>query len=246
MKKEALQPHAIKEDQLKKIINEGANTITGSGINKGVDIMGKLMSKLGIGAKDAAAIAGNMWQESHFNPAALEKHPERANRNKQTTANDEWEEILNKRFKMSQDDDKTHDLTKGGYGLIQWTDSRRRDIENYISSDQHPADIDNQLDFLGHELRGTESGKWELVSKKNSIADKTHTFHIEVERSASKDSVNRIDAAEKIYDEYIKTKVEKSKKKSPKMEPSNRYYKEIPSDRLGTGGDFQPQRHIKK
>jgi hypothetical protein len=237
----------ITEDQLKKIINEGKNTITGSGINKGVGMMGKLMSKLTIGAKDAAAIAGNMWHESHFNPAALEKHPERANRNKQTTANDEWEEILNKRFKMSQDDDKTHDLTKGGYGLIQWTASRRRDIENYINSDQHPADIDNQLDFLRSEIiGGTEKGNWELVLDKSSLADKTHTFHIEVERSASTDSSNRIDAAEKIYNKYIKTKVEKSKKKFPKMEPSNRYYKEIPSDRLGTGGDFHPQRHIKK
>lgn len=202
----------ITEDQLKKIINEGANTITGSGINKGVDIMSKLISKLGIGAKDAAAIAGNMWHESHFNAAALEKHPERANRNEQPTANKEWKEILNKRFKMSQDDAKTHDLTKGGYGLIQWTASRRRDIENYISRDQHPADIDTQIDFLGHELRGTESGNWKKVGEKNSIADKTHTFHIKVERSASRDSVNRIDAAEKIYDEYIKNGSDSNKK----------------------------------
>lgn len=44
--------------------------------------------------------------------------------------------------------------SRGGYGLIQWTGPRRRQLEAYAGD--KVADLDTQLDFLVHELKTTE------------------------------------------------------------------------------------------
>ena len=213
----------ITESQLKTLINEGSNTITPEGISKGVNMVKKLMSKLGIGAKDASAIAGNMWQESHFNPAAMFGN----------TVRD-----------PESDPQMERDAAKKAYGLIQWANVRREALKDKSKEDnRHPADLNFQLDYLKHELEGGESSKFDKVKDEKSVSDKAKTFSAKVERSGETDHSNRIDAAEKIYDEYVKSKKGiKNKIDYPKIEPSRVHYKEIPSDRLGSGGNFQPYR----
>jgi hypothetical protein len=213
----------ITESQLKTLINEGSNTITSDGISKGVNMVKKLMSKLGIGAKDASAIAGNMWHESHFNPAAMYGQTYR------TPLSDPEEE---------------RSAAKKAYGLIQWANVRREALKDKSKEDnRHPANTNFQLDYLKQELEGGESSNFDKVKNEINVSDKAKTFSIKVERSGESDHSNRIDAAEKIYDEYIKSKKEiKTKIDYPKIEPSRVYYKEVPSDRLGSGGNFQPYR----
>lgn len=45
--------------------------------------------------------------------------------------------------------------SRGGFGLIQWTGPRRRQLEAYAGN--NVADVDTQLDFLVHELNTSES-----------------------------------------------------------------------------------------
>ncbi|MGB1215746.1 MAG: phage tail tip lysozyme, partial [Pikeienuella sp.] len=45
--------------------------------------------------------------------------------------------------------------SRGGFGLIQWTGPRRRQLEAYAGSNL--ADMDTQLDFLVHELNTSEA-----------------------------------------------------------------------------------------
>jgi len=184
----------ITESQLKTIINEGSNTITPEGISKGVNMVKKLMIKLGIGAKDASAIAGNMWQESHFNPAAMFGE---TNRTPKSDPQDERDEA------------------KRAYGLIQWANVRREALKNKSKEDnKHPADLNFQIDYLKQELEGGEKNNFDKVKNEINVSDKAKTFSTKVERSGGTDHSNRIDAAEKIYDEYLKTK--KSEIEKPK------------------------------
>ncbi|MEY1555330.1 phage tail tip lysozyme [Yoonia sp. R2331] len=44
--------------------------------------------------------------------------------------------------------------SRGGFGLIQWTGPRRRQLEAFAGD--RVADVDTQLDFLVHELGTTE------------------------------------------------------------------------------------------
>jgi hypothetical protein len=213
----------ITESQLKTIINEGTNTITPEGIKKGVSMVKQLMSKLGIGAKDASAIAGNMWHESHFNPAAMFGKTNRT--------------------PLSDPEEERNAATRA-YGLIQWANVRREALKDKSKEDgKHPASLGFQIDYLKQELEGGESSNFNSVKGEKNVSDKAKTFSAKVERSGETDHSNRIDAAEKIYDEYIKTKKDiKNKNEYPNIKPSRVQYKEIPSDRLGSGGNFQPYR----
>lgn len=48
--------------------------------------------------------------------------------------------------------------SRGGFGLSQWTGPRRVALENFASArGQAPSDLNTQLDFLLHELEGSES-----------------------------------------------------------------------------------------
>ncbi|WP_217354813.1 phage tail tip lysozyme [Ruegeria atlantica] len=48
--------------------------------------------------------------------------------------------------------------SRGGYGLLQWTGSRRAALEQFAAQRGKPvSDLDTQLDFLVHELQGSEA-----------------------------------------------------------------------------------------
>lgn len=69
----------------------------------------------------AAAIAGNIQQESSFNPNNLNQG-------------------------------------EGAYGLIQWRQDRRQALEDFARQrGTDPSDPYTQLDFIGHEMRGSEA-----------------------------------------------------------------------------------------
>ena len=70
----------------------------------------------------AAALVGNMMQESSLNPSALNQK-------------------------------------EGAFGLMQWRLDRRKALEDFARGQgKDPSDFTTQLDFIGHEMAGPESG----------------------------------------------------------------------------------------
>lgn len=54
--------------------------------------------------------------------------------------------------------------SRGGFGLMQWTGPRRRNLEAYAAQRGIPAsDPDLQMDFLVMELQGPERRAWEAI-----------------------------------------------------------------------------------
>ena len=51
--------------------------------------------------------------------------------------------------------------SRGGFGLIQWTGPRRRELEAFAGD--RVADLDTQLDFLVQELNTTERGARDAI-----------------------------------------------------------------------------------
>ena len=58
--------------------------------------------------------------------------------------------------------------------------------------------------------------------------------------------ISRKDNSIKIKDKISGISDDVEKKDVPKIKPIDNYYKEIPSDRLGNGGSFQPLKTIKQ
>jgi hypothetical protein len=53
---------------------------------------------------------------------------------------------------------------RGGFGLMQWTGPRRRQLEAFAAErGVAPADPDLQMDFLVMELQGPESRAWQSI-----------------------------------------------------------------------------------
>jgi Phage tail lysozyme len=54
--------------------------------------------------------------------------------------------------------------SRGGFGLMQWTGPRRRQLEAFAAErGVAPADPDLQMDFLVMELQGPESRAWQSI-----------------------------------------------------------------------------------
>lgn len=70
-----------------------------------------------------------------------------------------------------------------GTGLVQWDGSRRTDLKKF-AEDKGKSwdDMDTQLDFLMHELQGSEKGAYEKLKEAESLEDKTETFMKRFER----------------------------------------------------------------
>lgn len=60
--------------------------------------------------------------------------------------------------------------SRGGFGLAQWTGSRRTALENFAAQQGKPvSDPDLQMDFLLHELNGSHAGAFsEIMSTRNA------------------------------------------------------------------------------
>jgi hypothetical protein len=55
--------------------------------------------------------------------------------------------------------------SRGGYGLMQWTGPRRRELEAFAAAKGVPVSDPNlQMDFLMTELQGPEASAWSKIS----------------------------------------------------------------------------------
>ena len=75
---------------------------------------------------------------------------------------------------------------RGGYGLAQWTGSRQQDLIRFAGSPQAAASLDTQLQFLSHELRGTERRALESLRQAQSPEEAAVVFDRDFERSGVK------------------------------------------------------------
>lgn len=54
--------------------------------------------------------------------------------------------------------------SRGGFGLMQWTGPRRRQLEAFAAQrGLPPSDAELQMDFILHELQGSESRAWQAI-----------------------------------------------------------------------------------
>jgi len=91
----------------------------------------------------------------------------------------------------------------GGYGLAQWTGSRRTDLVNYANATNQPVDsLDTQYGFLSQELNGDQASSLAAVRNTNNVTDATVAFQNTYERpkAATAHTDQRIAAANNAYD----------------------------------------------
>ncbi|WP_299949071.1 phage tail tip lysozyme [uncultured Ruegeria sp.] len=67
--------------------------------------------------------------------------------------------------------------SRGGFGLAQWTGPRRVALEQFAQQrGSNVSDIDTQLDFLVHELQGTESSAGQSILSTRNASDAAQTI----------------------------------------------------------------------
>lgn len=93
----------------------------------------------------------------------------------------------------------------GAFGLVQWLDGRRARLEAFASSKGQPAsDVDVQLDFIFHELHGTESAAYQsirLAEATGSLEATVKAVAVHYERMGAHEIAleNRIAYARSVY-----------------------------------------------
>lgn len=102
------------------------------------------LKSIGVTKQGAAGLIGNILGESGANPSALE-HKEKP--------------IIG---------------GTGGIGIVQWTASRRRNLEKAAANDATKiVDLNFQLQFLGNELQQSYSGVLSKLKSSTSLEDST-------------------------------------------------------------------------
>lgn len=67
--------------------------------------------------------------------------------------------------------------SRGGYGLMQWTGPRRKQLESYAASHgSNVSDLDTQLDFLVYELQGPEKAAYQKTLAAGNAGDAAAAF----------------------------------------------------------------------
>ena len=69
------------------------------------------------------------------------------------------------------------------YGLAQWRDSRRENLKDY--SGKEPSNLDQQLEFVAHELNTTEKGALKELKAQSTVKDSAMSFAKRYERPAT-------------------------------------------------------------
>lgn len=159
-------------DKLKSKFGKSKKPRFGRGEDVGEHIWNYLSSK-GLGSLAIAGIMGNMQQESGFNPKVMEGGGE---------------------------SDEVNLDSDGGYGLCQWSFSRKQDLANFAQSQgKSSGDLETQLDFMLSELsRGDTISK---MDNAGSAGQAAYIFHSDFERSADGPEViqNRMNNAEQAF-----------------------------------------------
>lgn len=159
-------------DNLKSKFGKSKKPQFGRGEDVGEHIWNYLSNK-GLGSLAIAGIMGNMQQESGFNPKVMEGGGE---------------------------SDEVNLDSDGGYGLCQWSFSRKQDLANFAQSQgKSSGDLETQLDFMLSELsRGDTISQ---MDNAGSAGQAAYIFHKEFERSADGPEViqNRMNNAEQAF-----------------------------------------------
>jgi hypothetical protein len=76
--------------------------------------------------------------------------------------------------------------SRGGFGLAQWTGPRRRALERFAEANgQDVSNPDVQLDFIVHELNGTESEAYQRLLNTTNAGEAADAFLRYYERPAA-------------------------------------------------------------
>jgi Phage tail lysozyme len=67
---------------------------------------------------------------------------------------------------------------EGAVGLIQWENERRANLNNFAAAQGKPAnDLGVQLDFIKHEMTGSEAGNSRAFLAATDVANANHALH---------------------------------------------------------------------
>jgi hypothetical protein len=89
---------------------------------------------------------------------------------------------------------------EGAIGLIQWLGPRRQALENFASNEGKPVtDWRVQVDFMMHELKGSESGSWAKLQHAQTPGEAAAIFDKYYERSSGHARGQRMANAENIH-----------------------------------------------
>lgn len=97
-------------------------------------------------------------------------------------------------------------LTSGSYGIGQWLGSRQDDLMAFAEeTGGDPNDLDTQISFLIHELKGSENGALQEILKAQSPDEAGRLADQFYERSEGTDEIRNQKAAnaQKIYDIFM-------------------------------------------
>jgi len=123
-------------------VNESSIISDPSDIAIASDLIQKLKER-SFTKEEAAAIVGNAWVESNFNPAAIYGEIKR-------TAKASWKDEIN--FIKGY---------RGAYGLLQWRAERKNALADFaMRKRSHPANMDLQADFIRYELKDSYDGTY--------------------------------------------------------------------------------------
>lgn len=103
---------------------------------------------------------------------------------------------------------KTNAVGDNGHawGLMQWNGPRQRDLAEFAAAQGKSwTDLETQLDFTAHELRGKEAGAFKEAMKGKTIAEKTKGFSEKVERPGIPHMARRLQYAQMISNTLGKT-----------------------------------------
>jgi murein DD-endopeptidase MepM/ murein hydrolase activator NlpD len=89
---------------------------------------------------------------------------------------------------------------QGGYGLAQWTGSRQNDLIRFAGGPQKAGDLNVQLDFLMHELKGPEKRAYDSLRRARTPQEAATAFERDYERAGVKAVGERQRNAQVVYD----------------------------------------------
>lgn len=158
-----------------------------------------LVGYLGLSEAGAAGILGNFYAESGFDPWAVENANQAgfaavANKVKSGCSVDEWKSAVDS-------------YGGSGYGLAQWSFTRKDDLWNYAVNTAHTdvTDLETQLKFMEFEITTGYDGVLDAMKNATDPQDAAFVWHEQYEKSSqSRAAIQkwRLDPAQEIYDRY--------------------------------------------
>jgi len=159
----------------------------------------------------AVGIVANFETESGFNPGAKQHNQKYANKYKSDGSK-------NPNFGVKPVDSY---FPGQGYGLAQWTESRRDDLKKFAADKDMPMDdINTQLDFMMQEMGGEFKNVRDNLSNSQSPEAATQYFLQDYEKAGKPASERRMQYAREFSDFITNQKGEDPAPQVP-LPPSN-------------------------